>query len=421
MLDALADGSQLVVGAAILALPSVGRPEDVERLEPFLDGYSPHLEAALASALRLDAARVAPRLLSLVSSGDERMRGAVTAAVVAAPSPALLAVLERGLAIDRPGALDALARLPGGAGLATLLALEAGGGGEEALAFAVARASRASGGRSPEGALSRAPLLARAVARDPSCRPSLVGLLGARDPVARADAARALALLGDSSAPLLDALARETDVEAASTMLAALDELGAAPETSLLFRLLDDPRTYVEAAPLLARRLDALSRARSDALRRQLLRGLRAPAAEVRSASARALGTLGDEAPVPSLVAALPDRDPRVRLAVAHALAQSTDPRAREAIAAAARVETNPSLRPRLRVLAAGTAEPASGEELLVLELAPAPAGAVRVVLVDPAGRIRTFVTREARVFVPWARGAPAFVTVTDEDEGRLP
>jgi HEAT repeat protein len=415
LLRLLRDGSPEVAHAALGALALLATPAQGAVLAAHL-ARSPPPERPLA--LRALAAADPGRALSALQralAGDEPALRAAALQVLEdeRPNARFLPLLAALFAREqREATASALARLPEGRGLPALLAVgRRSPESAEPAARAIALVLRHFGDDLPGEQVEQAHALLHslpparrlqlsALARDPDALDAIRTGLTARRAGERAAAASAAALLGDGelAGPLISALVRERDLEAARSQAQAALQLGVRAPRAAWQRLLSLGELAPEAMQLAAAGADRHAAddgiapalrggATVDGLRVFLRRTLasRRPA-RVRAASALALGALGDQPAVSALRAALADPSTRVRLAAVRALGALGGVESAHACAAHARVERDARVRRAAQDVAArdGRALAIAERGELVLE--------ARVIGVDEAGGERPLV-----------------------------
>jgi hypothetical protein len=349
----------------------------------------PHVRAALG-----DAAWPAAR------------RAALVQVVLARPHRALLPALTLLIAepVHRGAAAEALARVPGGAGIPALLETDdLAGGVDVALALALRRHPDGAAGERARQRLAADASLRGAVLVALSGSPASLGrleqALDDADATTRAEAALGIALLGSSAgalrARIAERLGVETDPRAYRALAMAASVLGA-PGDAAHLRPFGDVETGPEAMWLAAEDSAGAPRRSRARLGRALREALRSTEPRVRAGAALALARANDREAWRALGAALDDEHQAVRLAAARALAALAVPESMSTVAASERMERHPEVRRALRLaLEASRARfgpPAAlgGREVLYARVVAAEStadGALQVDVLLPDGR----------------------------------
>jgi len=335
IVEALLRGRDRAPVAAALALAEIGDPQSLEALAEavFLPDRSTR-EASLLGlglAASIEGAKTDPAARPLPPPGD-----------FPSPEKAVLALKRHAAAARR--ADDALTRYAALLERAARRALQGPGESVQAVLAVLSEPAEARDGRSVEPG-ERRPRAAIAV----RLLPELLDLSRHPDAGLRANALRLLAGLGDERAtPAFLVALQDREDSVQRTALDLLDGAGVERSEALL-----DAVTAIAADhpgwSMRARAVDALGRLGGARAERAAIAALGDGYAYVRSAAARALGSIAGTASLRALTGCLAaDPDGRVRAAAAEALAKIDHPAARRALDRA-RGDPHPAVRATLR------------------------------------------------------------------------
>lgn len=405
----VSSASPEVVFAALRTLEAVGGPDQAALVATLADrGATPTRARALRTLVVLDPAAAAERIDAVLEPGaPPPMLRAAVGSVLEHPSaplvPVLVRLVSRQSEASPRAVFEALSRVSDAAAFEALLAQPASAPGANiALALAVRRDSTGPAVHDARARLrhddSPRGLVLSALSRDPDVLPALAEGLTSANAGERSLTGLAIELLADEALPLgeslVDALMRETDPGAFSSLTQAILTLGVPLDPGRIDARWWSPATAPEALWLSAQNLGRTRPRTRLRLQRVMRRSLRAAEPRVRAAAALALAQSREVSAWRALVAALDDEHDDVRFAVGRALAVLSVDAAEPALAARARIEADPRVRRALMVARRpGRPPPArgSGVEVLYLRVATAPGlhtpRGVAVDVVLPDGR----------------------------------